>query len=91
MIPRACLIERLNAALDGKATLVCAPAGYGKTTLVSEWVQTSERSIAWLTLDEGDNELTVFVSSLLAALQTVFPDAFRTSAGLLSAPHLPPP
>jgi ATP/maltotriose-dependent transcriptional regulator MalT len=91
VIARARLMERLNAALFGKATLVSAPAGFGKTTLVSEWAQTIERPTAWLTLDEGDNELPVFVSSLLAALQTVFPTGFATTAGLLSVPHPPLP
>jgi LuxR family maltose regulon positive regulatory protein len=91
VIRRARLLERLNAALGGKATLVCAPAGFGKSTLVAEWVQTIERPTAWLSLDEHDDELVVFVSSLVAALQTVFPDAFAATTGLLSAPHLPPP
>ena len=91
VIPRARLIKRLNAALEGKSTLVCAPAGFGKTTLVGEWVQTIERPTAWLSLDERDNELAVFVSALLAALHTVFPAGFGATGSLLSTPHLPPP
>jgi len=93
VIPRARLLERLDAALDGKATLVSAPAGFGKTSLVADWTQTVERPTAWLSLDEHDNELAVFVSSLVAALQTAFPDAFGATSSLLSAPnfpHLPP-
>ena len=91
VIPRARLLERLNAALGGKATLVSAPAGFGKTTLVADWTQTLERPTAWLSLDAHDNEPAVFVSSLVASLQTVFPDAFETTASVLTAPHLPPP
>jgi LuxR family maltose regulon positive regulatory protein len=91
LISRARLLERLNAGLGGKVTLVCAPAGFGKTMLLAEWVQTIERPTAWLSLDEHDNELAVFVYSLTAALQTVFPDAFQATASLLSAPHFPPP
>jgi ATP/maltotriose-dependent transcriptional regulator MalT len=91
VILRARLMERMNAALDGKATLVSAPAGFGKTTLVAEWVQTTRRPTAWLSLDEHDNELAVFVAPLLAALHTIFPDAFEGTASLLSAPHFPPP
>ncbi len=91
VILRTRLMERMNAALDGKATLVCAPAGFGKTTLVAEWVQTIGRPTAWLSLDEYDNELVVFVGSLVAALHTIFPDAFGSTSSLLSAPHLPPP
>jgi LuxR family maltose regulon positive regulatory protein len=80
----------LNAALDGKTTLVCAPAGFGKTTLVAEWVQLIGCPTAWLSLDERDDELAAFVSSLVAALHTVFPGAFGAINTLLSAPHLPP-
>ncbi len=91
VIPRPHLFESLNAGLRGKVTLVCAPAGFGKTTLLAEWVQTSERPTAWLSLDENDNELAVFVHSLTAALQSVFPDAFQDMASLFKAPQFPPP
>ena len=76
LIPRPRLIERLNAGLGGKVTLVCAPAGYGKTTLLVAWVETIDRPTVWLSLDEHDDELASFVRSLTAALQNVFPDAF---------------
>jgi LuxR family transcriptional regulator, maltose regulon positive regulatory protein len=91
VIPRARLIERLNAGLSGSITLVSAPAGFGKTTLLVEWVQTIDRPTAWLSLDEHDNELRMFINSLAAALQSVFPDAFQATAGLLKAPQFPPP
>jgi LuxR family maltose regulon positive regulatory protein len=54
-----------------KLTLISAPAGFGKTTLISEWVARSERATAWLSLDEGDNDLARFLAYLVAALQTV--------------------
>jgi LuxR family maltose regulon positive regulatory protein len=91
VIPRARLLERLNAALCGKVTLVCAPAGFGKTTLLVEWLQTLARPTAWLSLDEHDNELPVFVHALTADLQSVFPDAFQSTASLLKAPQFPLP
>jgi ATP/maltotriose-dependent transcriptional regulator MalT len=91
VITRTRLIERLNAALEGEITLVCAPAGFGKTTLLTQWVQTIDRPTAWLSLDEHDNELPVFVQSLAASLQTVFPDAFGAIAALLKAPRILPP
>jgi ATP/maltotriose-dependent transcriptional regulator MalT len=91
MIPRARLLERLNAGLGGKVTLVCAPAGFGKTTLLAEWGQTIDRPTAWLSLDEDDNELRVFVRSLTAALQSVFPDAGEATASLFEALQYPPP
>ena len=90
IIPRARLIERLNAGLSGNVTLISTPAGFGKTTLLAVWLQRSERRTAWLSLDENDNELRVFVHLLAAALQTVFPDACQATASLLKAPQLPP-
>jgi len=91
VITRTRLIERLNAALGGEITLVCAPAGFGKTTLLTQWLQMIDRPNAWLSLDEHDNELPVFVQSLVASLQTAFPDAFGATADLLKAPRIPPP
>jgi LuxR family maltose regulon positive regulatory protein len=91
VIFRTRLIERLNAALGGEITLVCAPAGFGKTTLLAQWVQTLDRPNAWLSLDEHDNELPVFVHSLAAALQMAFPEAFGATAASLKAPRILPP
>jgi LuxR family maltose regulon positive regulatory protein len=76
LVPRPRLIERLNAGLHRKLTLVSAPAGFGKTTLVSEWVQamggaTPPIAIAWLSLDESDNDPTRFLVYFVAALQTL--------------------
>ncbi len=90
LIPRARLLERLNAALGGNVTLICAPAGFGKTTLLAEWLQTSDHPTVWLSLDEDDNELRVFVRSLTAALQGAFPDAFQATASLFEALQYPP-
>ncbi len=90
VITRTRLIERLNAGLGGSVTLISAPAGYGKTTLLVEWLQASDRPSAWLSLDANDNELLIFVHSLTAALQTIFPDAFQSTASLLKAPLFPP-
>src|SRR6266496_2586996 len=91
VISRARLLERLNSGLGGRVTLVCAPAGFGKTTLLAEWVQTVDRPSAWLSLDANDNELRVFVYALAAALQSVVPDAFEATASLLKAPLIPSP
>jgi LuxR family transcriptional regulator, maltose regulon positive regulatory protein len=71
VVLRPRLIERLNAGLDRKLTLISVSAGFGKTTLVSEWVAASERSVAWLSLDEGDNDTTRFFTHLVAALKTI--------------------
>ena len=81
--------ERLNAGLSGHVTLLSAPAGFGKTTLLVEWVQTIDRRTAWLSLDDNDNELAAFVHALTAALQSLFPDACQASASLLKVPQFP--
>jgi LuxR family maltose regulon positive regulatory protein len=76
VVLRPRLIERLNEGLRRRLTLISAPAGFGKTTLVSEWVAGCGRlepkvRVAWLSLDEGDNDLTCFLAYLVAALQTL--------------------
>ena len=70
---RSRLIERLNEGLPSgrKLTLISASAGFGKTTLVSEWVAGCGQPVAWLSLDEGDNDPTHFLTYLVAALQTL--------------------
>src|SRR4030042_374419 len=70
------LIERLNEGLSAshKLTLISASAGFGKTTLVSEWIAGCGRPVAWLSLDEGDNDPTRFLAYLVAALQTIATD-----------------
>jgi LuxR family transcriptional regulator, maltose regulon positive regulatory protein len=91
IVPRGRLLERLHTGLGGKITLVCAPAGFGKTTLLVEWLKSSDRSTAWLSLDEHDNELPMFVHALATSRQTVFPDACQNTASLLKARQFPLP
>jgi LuxR family maltose regulon positive regulatory protein len=73
IVLRPRLIERLNQGFSSgcKLTLISAPAGFGKTTLVSEWVAGCERPVAWLALDEGDNDPARFLIYVVAALQTL--------------------
>jgi LuxR family maltose regulon positive regulatory protein len=71
MVSRPRLIERMNEGMLRKLTLISAPAGFGKTTLVSEWISTCGKPVAWLSLDEGDSDLTRFISYLIAAIQTI--------------------
>jgi len=82
------LIERLNAGLHRKLTLISAPAGFGKTTLLSEWVGSCERPVAWLSLDEGDNDPARFWAYVIAALQTV---EAGIGEGVLAASQSPQP
>lgn len=67
------LIKQLNQGLHSKLILISAPAGFGKTTLVSEWVGELERATAWLSLDERDNDLIRFLTYFIHALQTIAP------------------
>src|SRR5919107_6009806 len=71
VVPRPRLVQRLDEGLHRKFSLVSAPAGFGKSTLLSTWVAGSDRHVAWLSLDEGDNDPTRFLSYLIAALRTV--------------------
>ena len=71
IVSRPRLIDRLNAGLHHKLTLISAPAGFGKTTLVSEWLASCGRPVAWLSLDEGDSDPARFLTYLVAALQTL--------------------
>ncbi|HVP20350.1 MAG TPA: LuxR C-terminal-related transcriptional regulator [Anaerolineaceae bacterium] len=90
IVDRPRLIERLNDGLrpGRKLTLVSAPAGFGKTTLVSEWLFSCDRKAAWLSLDEGDNDFARFLTYLVAALQTV---EAKIGGGVLVALQSPQP
>lgn len=111
LVSRPRLTERLNQGLTGRLTLISAPAGYGKTTLVSDWLEQQKDeggrqkheteefhlsslilrpfTVSWLSLDEGDNDLTRFLTYLVAALQRINPNIGQISQQLLQAggPH----
>jgi len=114
LVPRLRLIERLNEGLHRtpSVTLISAPAGFGKTTLVSSWIyhlrftiddggaasqekivnpkSKIENQVAWLSLDEGDNDPTRFLTYLVAALQTIAPNIGGGVLGMLQASQPPP-
>ncbi len=81
LVPRPHLIKELNAGLDSKLTLISAPAGFGKTTLLSEWVQQCKCTIAWISLDEGDNDPARFLNYLVTALCQAKGPALSDAAG----------
>ena len=93
IVLRPRLLERLNAGLTAgnKLTLISAPAGFGKTTLVSEWVATYAQPIAWLSLDEGDNNTARFLSYVIAALQTIKPNIGAGVLAVFQSPQQTPP
>ena len=114
IVSRPRLIQRMNEGLHRKLTLISAPAGFGKTTLVSEWVNnlrfTSDdlrldvaiesqienrkskivNQVAWLSLDEGDNDPARFLAYFVAALQTIVPAIGEGLLALLQSAQPPP-
>lgn len=91
-VPRLHLIERLQQGLSAgcKLALVSAPAGFGKTTLVSEWVHQIDVPVAWVSLDSEDNNLTQILNYLVAALQTIDPELGREIVAMFQLPQPPP-
>src|SRR5512140_1102965 len=92
IVIRPRLIERINEGLSSgcKLTIISAAAGFGKTTLVSEWVASCGRPVAWLSLDADDSDPTRFIAYLVAALQTISADIGAGALALLHS-HQPPP
>ncbi len=92
VVLRPRLVERLNEGLaaGNKLTLVSAPAGFGKTTLIGEWVAGCGRPAAWLSLDEADSDPSRFLTYFIAALQTVAPGIGEGILTVLQSPEHPP-
>jgi LuxR family maltose regulon positive regulatory protein len=96
LVPRLRLSERLDRGTASKLTLVSAPAGFGKTTLLTEWLAAGpaapagERLAAWLSLDRADNEPASFWTYVIAALRTVASGVGDSALALLQAPQPPP-
>jgi LuxR family maltose regulon positive regulatory protein len=90
LVSRPRLIERMSAGMHRKLTLICAPAGFGKTTLLSECAVRCGRPVAWLALDEADNDPTHFLAYLIAALQSVEAGLGKGALSALQAPQAPP-
>jgi LuxR family maltose regulon positive regulatory protein len=90
-VSRPRLSERLDQTLQRKLTLISAPAGFGKTTVIRDWVNRTNHPVAWLSLDEGDSDLSRFLTYLVAALQTVHPAISETVASLLRQRQSSPP
>ena len=89
-VQRPQLIDRLNSGRHRPMTLVCASAGYGKSTIVAGWLETLSCLSGWLSLDETDNDLRLFVAYVLTAIIKLFPSACSGTQSLLNAAELPP-
>lgn len=92
LVPRPRLIDKLNQGLTGKLlALISAPAGFGKTTLVAEWLsQISIVNSAWLSLDNADNDPARFLAYVIAALQKILPNLGEGAQAALQSPRPPP-
>jgi DNA-binding SARP family transcriptional activator len=96
LVPRQRLSERLDRGAASKLTLVSAPAGFGKTTLLTEWLAAGpaapadERLVAWLSLDRADNDPASFWTYVIAALRTAAPGVGESALAFLRAPQPPP-
>ncbi|MBW2689919.1 MAG: response regulator [Deltaproteobacteria bacterium] len=90
IVHRPQLIQKLEVGRNKKMTLVAASAGYGKSTLVSDWLAHCDTPSAWLTLDKDCNNLKLFLEYLLTAIRTLIPDACPLLKGLVEAANLPP-
>ncbi|MBN2500819.1 MAG: hypothetical protein JXB38_08585 [Anaerolineales bacterium] len=88
-IHRPLLINRLNEGLDLKLSLISAPAGFGKTTLVSSWAAVCNRPVAWLSLNEMDNDPINFLIYLIAAIQTTNKFFGEQALPMLQSPQPP--
>ena len=89
LVSRPRLIARINP--KRKLTLVSASAGFGKTTLLAEWIAVlPTRPVAWFSLDQSDNDPAIFWTYLIAALQNIQPSLGERSLSLLRSPQPPP-
>jgi ATP/maltotriose-dependent transcriptional regulator MalT len=90
LVHRPHLYERLNEGAQRPLTLISAPAGFGKTTLVTDWLAERRQPAAWLSLDAGDNDLARFLTYLVAALQTVSAGIGAAALEALQSSQPPP-
>jgi LuxR family maltose regulon positive regulatory protein len=93
LVSRSRLLARLEAGLPRSLTVLAAPAGFGKTTLLADWISqhgSGDRRVAWLALDAGDSDPLRFIRYLIAALQTIDPTVGTATLNLLRAAQSPP-
>ena len=97
LVERPHLTARLDRGLTASLILVSAPAGFGKTTLISEWLRRRQNaegpplSVAWVSLDDGDNDPYRFLHYVAAGLHTAVPSAFEMMESLIQSAQPPPP
>ena len=89
LVARPRLTNLLDRQPKRPLTLVSAPAGYGKSTLIASWAEASDLPVAWVSLDEHDSDIVIFISYFLAALQSVYPNVGANTSALIQSPEIP--
>ncbi len=89
VVHRTELFEKLNSGLSRKLILVSAPAGYGKTTLLSDWINQNKIPASWLSLDNSDNDPAVFLGYVISGIQNIHQDFGQSALRLLNSPTSP--
>ena len=89
LVARPQLLQRLDEAAEQKLILVTAPAGYGKTTLLASWVAQQDRRVAWVSLDQSENDPLSFVAYIVGALQNIDESMCQTAYGLIQSSDPP--
>jgi len=89
LVPRLCLTEWLDQGRGRPLTLVSVPAGYGKSTLISSWLESLDWPTAWVTLDEHNDDQVMFLSYFLASIRGAYTMAVGNMQTLLNAPDVP--
>ncbi|MBI2940905.1 MAG: helix-turn-helix transcriptional regulator [Chloroflexi bacterium] len=90
LVARPGLIERLNQLVDRKLALISAPAGFGKTTFLVDWARRAELPVAWLSMDEGDDDVARFLGCVVAAWAAIEAEIRDRPLGLLAGSLSPP-
>lgn len=89
IVHRTSLFEKLNLWLSRKLILVSAPAGFGKSTLISDWIAQNSISSVWFTFDKGDKDSVEFFKYLITGIQTIKPDFGVSILLLFQSPNIP--
>jgi LuxR family maltose regulon positive regulatory protein len=88
-VHRSELSDKLNPGLNRKLILISAPAGFGKTTVVSDWIGQNKIPAAWFSLDNGDNDPAIFLSYVISGIQRIHKEFGLNALKLLNSPNIP--
>ncbi|MCB0201402.1 MAG: LuxR family transcriptional regulator, partial [Anaerolineae bacterium] len=91
LIARPRLFAMLDLGLERPFTMISAPAGYGKTTLVGSWLKSQSFPSLWISLDSNDNDLRLFLGYFIKAVQLQYPASLRRTQMMIGGPNLPAP